>query len=506
MPDQEEVLFGELALQQGAVSEEQLTQCLLDQKTMALMGINQPIGEIMVGKGYLKRKSLRKLLREQQKRTGKQILVGRYEMISKIGGGGFGDVYKAKITGTDEIVAVKVLPPELARNKDYVARFRREAKVASRLRHPNIVRAIGMGKSLGYYYFAMEYVEGETAAKRIDRKGSFPEAEALAVVHHITQALCHAHDANLVHRDIKPDNIFLTTDGGAKLGDLGLARFTDDAETRLTLPGTILGSVYYISPEQARGDRKIDIRSDIYSLGASLYHMATGQVPFEGTTLVSILSKHQNEKLPWPAEIKPELSDNLCRLVASMMAKDPADRYQTPAELLADVDRVLKGKPPARALPAAESTSIRLAGTTAIVPPPGQKAPPAQPAPRESRPAPAPVPPKPRPMVTVGPPRVRPSAPPGPSAPAVPGAILDEPAAAEDTEPLSGNVGKPLPARPPRRWSLLKTMLKLALGGLLAGSIAYAMFPPRMKAEVRAKAAAAWHRLRGAVMRRRGGQ
>ncbi len=385
----DQIRIGDLAVKKGLVSEADLTQCLLDQKTMALMGIKQRVGEIMVGKGLLRRRTMRKLLQEQQKLTGKHIIIGRYEIISKPGEGGFGAVYKARLTGSERLVAVKVLPPALARNRDYVARFRREAKVAARLNHPNIVMAIEAGKSAGYNYFAMEYVPGESAAKRIDRKGSFPESEALAVAYYMASALQYAHQEGLVHRDIKPDNIFLTQDGGAKLGDLGLARFTDESATRLTVSGTIIGSPYYISPEQVRGDRKVDIRSDIYSLGATLYHMTTGQVPFDGENVVSVLNMHINEKLPWPADVKHGLSNNICHLITNMMAKAPSDRYQTPHELLVDLHHVLNGRNPSRSMPSLGESSIAR-GTTAIVPPlPG--APPAEESQIRIQPAPSEV-------------------------------------------------------------------------------------------------------------------
>jgi len=239
-----------------------------------------------------------------------------------------------------------VLPPELAKNSTFLERFRREADIAARLDHPNMVRAIEAGESGGFHYFAMEFVEGESVYRRLKREGVIPEGEALQIARHVSLALQHAHDAGLVHRDIKPDNIFLAADGQAKLGDLGLARSTGGEESRLTQTGVMVGTPHYVSPEQARGSADVDTRSDIYSLGATLYHMVTGQVPFEGDTAMAVLNKHLNEELPWPADVNDELTDEICLLIAKMMAKDPADRYQEPLALTAEIDRVLRGEAP----------------------------------------------------------------------------------------------------------------------------------------------------------------
>ena len=197
--------------------------------------------------------------------------------------------------------------------------------------------------------------------------------------------------------------------------------------------------------------------------------MTTGQVPFEGSTLVSILNKHQNETLPWPAKIKRDLSENICRLIATMMAKDPADRYSDPGELLVDVDLVLQGRPPAHALPAPGSTSISLDETAYIAPPVRRVL------------------------------RVKPKEAPGPPDAAEPPRAVEipliEPAPPEAIEPFSGNVGRPLPARPARRSSCLGIIVKAALAAVIAGAIAYAMFPARMKERVKTRARSAWRAL-----------
>jgi len=354
-------LFGELAIEMGILQAVQVEECLGIQKAMAEMGVKQHLGEIMVSKGYLTRDGQRDLLREQTKRTGRHILMGHYEMIAKLGEGGMGAVYRAKDQQTGAVVAVKVLPKHLASDMDYVVRFRREAELASKLDHPNIVRAIEAGEASGYHYFAMEYVEGYNLATQLGQAGRIREGEALHIVRDVAMALEHAHASGLVHRDIKPANVFLAKGGAVKLGDMGLAKETDAEVTQLTQSGMVMGTPHYISPEQAEGRRDIDIRSDIYSLGAMLYHMLTGEVPFDGATPLAILNKHLTEDLPWPADINDELTDEVCSLVQRMMAKDREDRYQDPLHVIQDIDRVIRGEAPDTAVLAVGRSSIRKA-------------------------------------------------------------------------------------------------------------------------------------------------
>jgi formylglycine-generating enzyme required for sulfatase activity len=210
------------------------------------------------------------------------------------------------------------------------------------------------------HFCALELVEGEDLAKRITRLGRLTEDEALSITNQIAMALQHAFYNGLVHRDVKPENIMVTADGTAKLLDLGLARPANQEATRLTESGMFVGSPYYASPEQALGEREIDTRADIYSLGATLYHMVTGKPPFEGTTALAILQKHVNEKLPWPAEVNPELSDGLCRVVAKMMEKSREDRYQTPNDLNCDLDLLQGGGEPEVDVAALKNSSVKV--------------------------------------------------------------------------------------------------------------------------------------------------
>ena len=361
MPSEEDILFGKIAIEKGYVTREQVDEALQNQNKMVEMGLDQPLGEVMVSKDYFSRDILRELTRELQRRSGRHRTIGPYEPVAKLGEGGMGAVYKAKFRATGAIVAMKILSKRLAADRDFVARFRREAEIASRLNHPNIVRAIAAGEDAGYHYFIMEYVEGENVGTWLRRSGVIPEGQALEIVRDVAFALAHAHEAGLVHRDVKPDNIFLAPHGGVKLGDMGLAKATDEDVTRITQAGMMVGTPYYVSPEQASGERNLDTRTDIYSLGATLYHLVTGEVPFAGATALEIVNKHLHEELPWPAEVNDDLTDDICYLIEKMMAKAPRDRYQEPLELIHDIDLVIRGMSPDSAVLAIGKSSIRKA-------------------------------------------------------------------------------------------------------------------------------------------------
>ncbi len=283
--------------------------------------------------------------------------LGNFKIIEKLGRGGMGVVYKARQLSMDRLVAVKVLPRRLARDRSFIERFLREARSAARLNHPNIVQGIDVGEADGLYYFAMELVEGESLKARLLREGRISQAEALQIARQVALALEHANSHNIIHRDIKPDNILLTRTGTAKLADLGLAkRQTDVAVTQHAGP---IGTPLYMSPEQARGKGGVDTRSDLYSLGVTLYHAVVGSPPFTGASAAAIITQHLFEKPPSPKAAVPELTDGFCAVLLKMLAKRPADRYQSPTELLEDIQRLLNGRPPIRASRPASRTAPR---------------------------------------------------------------------------------------------------------------------------------------------------
>jgi serine/threonine protein kinase len=255
-----------------------------------------------------------------------------YELLDKLGSGAMGAVLKARRRDTGEIVALKILKPALAADREFRDRFQREAKAVSRLSHPNIIRAIQVGKSGEYYYFAMEFVNGRTASEMVKDQGKLPEVLAIKIVRCIGAALAHAWRHKIVHRDIKPDNVMISTTGDVKLTDLGLARTTKQDST-LTITGVVMGSPAYISPEQATGEKNLDIRSDLYSLGATLYHMLAGVVPYDGETPLHVMLKHMNDPVPDVRKLAPAVSEATRLLIMRMMAKKPAGRIQKASQV-----------------------------------------------------------------------------------------------------------------------------------------------------------------------------
>jgi len=261
-----------------------------------------------------------------------------YEILAELGRGGMGAVYQARQTVLQRIVALKVLPPQLATDRDFITRFQSEAIAAGSLHHPNIVLVYTAGECSGIEFIAMEFVEGETIQHRIRRCGRLPLTEALDVAYHVATALEHAwQTAQLIHRDVKPDNIFLAQNGTVKLGDFGLAKILRDGAASQTVTGHIMGSPHYISPEQARGQRDLDWRADVYSLGCTLHYMMTGRTVFEGADFMGILYKHVNEA-PEPIQtLLPHCPGAVQRLLTRMLQKDRARRHQSYGELIDEI-------------------------------------------------------------------------------------------------------------------------------------------------------------------------
>jgi len=273
--------------------------------------------------------------------------IGGFELISKIGQGGMGTVFKARQKSLDRIVALKVLPPSVAKDARFIERFQREARACAKLNHPNIVQGVDVGKdpATGVWYFAMELIEGPSVLKLLKSQGVIPEARALEIARDIARALECAASQGIVHRDIKPDNILLTASGEAKLADLGLARQMND-DASLTQSGQAIGTPYYMAPEQVRArSEQFDVRTDIYALGGTLFHLVTGQAPFSGETGAVIMSRHLTDPVPKARKINPDVSEGCSRLIEQMMQKEREQRVQTPADLIAQIERVLRADP-----------------------------------------------------------------------------------------------------------------------------------------------------------------
>ena len=264
----------------------------------------------------------------------------QYEVICHIASGGMGEVYQAIDTSLGRTVALKILPAELADRPAALERFRREARNSARLAHKNIVTLYecGLDKDKNLYYLAMEFVDGVDLGRVIDRKGRVKPEEARRVLIQAAKALCHAFDHGIIHRDIKPSNILLarrSSKAFLKLTDFGLSRTNDDDDYRVTTAGSTVGTIDYMAPEQARDSSSADIRSDIYSLGCTAYHMLTGKAPFAEGGLGERVYKHMAVQPRDIRQINPLVSREFWLVLEKMLAKKPEDRYQTPAELLA---------------------------------------------------------------------------------------------------------------------------------------------------------------------------
>jgi eukaryotic-like serine/threonine-protein kinase len=275
-----------------------------------------------------------------QKRN--RVLNGRYEIDSVLGQGGMAKVFR----GTDQVlgrtVAIKVLSPQFADDAQFVARFRREAQAAAALNQPNIVGVFDTGSQGDVHFIVMEYVEGRTLRDVIRADGPLLPERAAEIADAVARALETAHEAGMVHRDIKPGNIMLTSDGEVKVMDFGIAR-TSTGDT-LTQTAAVLGTASYLSPEQAQG-QPVDARSDLYSLGCVLYEMTTGRSPFSGDSPVAIAYKHVKDDPVAPSRINPDVPSDLESVILKSMAKNPANRYQTAAEMRQDLGRLMQGLP-----------------------------------------------------------------------------------------------------------------------------------------------------------------
>ncbi|MEK7470107.1 MAG: serine/threonine-protein kinase [Planctomycetota bacterium] len=331
----------------GYCTEEQVQEALEIQQKMRDMGINpKPLAEILLDKGHLSKEQYREVSAKplHEKGSLEKDSIPGYELLKKIGQGGMGAVFQARQVSMDRIVALKVLPPKLAKDAQFRERFMREARAVAKLNHENIIQGIDVGTANGLYFFVMEFVDGQPISKRLIDGKPLPEKEALGICGQIARALEHAWRHKLVHRDVKPENIMSTAEGVAKLCDLGLAK-QETGDVGLTQAGLSVGTPNYISPEQARGEEDVDTRSDLYSLGASLYHMMTGQVPYEGTVPSVVMTKHITEELVPPQKIRPELSAESNAIVLKAMQKRREDRYPDPAQMAADLEAAAAGKP-----------------------------------------------------------------------------------------------------------------------------------------------------------------
>lgn len=334
------VSFGQAAVMLKLVTPPQIQECVNVQRALLQKGQRVPLlGQILLQRGYLDKAGVERIKSYQQMYQISDKIPG-YKLMEKLGQGAMGTVYKAKQVRMERWVAIKVLQPELAANPTIKGRFLQEARASARLNHPNVITGIDAGEVNGLCYFAMEYVEGKTLQQLVKERGAMDERQALEAIVQVGKALEHAEKHSLVHRDVKPDNIMVTRDRTVKLLDLGLAKVRA-AEDTGSAKGMAVGTPNYISPEQAMGRQDIDTRSDIYSLGVTLYFALTARVPFEGPPEV-VMYRHIHEPPPHPRNFRPDVGDATSTLIFNMMAKRPEDRPASANQLVSDIEHLIR--------------------------------------------------------------------------------------------------------------------------------------------------------------------
>lgn len=340
MSDSRDMLFLKIAIKNKMLTPAQAEEILGAVEKRAELGVERSVAEMAVEKEMLSQAQSDQLQSALRSSLPPEQIAG-FEILDKLGSGAVGTVYKAKQLSLDKVVALKVLHQSLSNHPRFVEQFIREAKTVGRLNHPHIVHAIDAGEEAGYNYFAMEYVDGETLKDRIVSTGKLPASQVIDLGRCIGQALTAAHQQELLHRDLKPDNILLGADGQTKVGDLGLAMPLHDAQI-LAAEHKRVGTPYYLSPEQAEG-QGIDERSDLYSMGATLYHACAGKPPFTGNSVKEILKKHIHQDPISPREAGAEIDADFDAVIMKLLAKDPAQRYQSARDFLAALSQLGTG-------------------------------------------------------------------------------------------------------------------------------------------------------------------
>ena len=330
--------FARQAMAEKRLTEAQVNEVLGAQMGLYDRGVQRALPVIAHEMDFLPRPTVEQLLRHVLRRLG-HAKIGNYTVIRQIGRGGMGVVYMAEQLSLKRTVALKLLIRRDMSQK-FVDRFKREGRACALIRHQHLVAAFDVGSADGWHYFSMEYVDGPTVTRAVRENGAFSELEGIRIARQVADALALAHDNGVIHRDIKPGNIMLTKTGLPKLCDLGLARIRNVDETELYEPGTTLGSRRYMSPEQARGVEGIDARSDIYSLGLTLFYMLTGVPPFSDVPKEEVMMEHIRGLLEWPSDVNPNISDELSTMIWRMAAKEPDRRPQGAHQLVEELKQL----------------------------------------------------------------------------------------------------------------------------------------------------------------------
>ena len=336
--------IGRMVVEKGLATQDEVEHCL--NLTQSATDPNQAsLSAVLVSQGVVTPKQLERLKPALEEQKSSRQIPG-YQIISKLGAGAMATVYKAKQISLDRIVAIKVLPQKYSGDANFIQRFYDEGKAAAKLNHANIVGAYDVGQAGEYHYFVMEFVDGRTVYDDIAKNGAYSEEDALRIATQVAEALSHAHAQGFIHRDVKPKNIMIAEDGTVKLADMGLARAVSDREAAEAEAGKAYGTPYYISPEQIRGEIEIDFRADIYALGATLYHMVTGRVPFEGPNPSAVMRKHLKDELEPPDHVNTKLSSGISEIIEVSMSKKAKQRYSSTDDLLEDLKAIGRGEPP----------------------------------------------------------------------------------------------------------------------------------------------------------------
>jgi len=342
-----------LIIERGFAVQHEIDDCLsflrqLKEESNVNGTIPPTFEDLLINNQVLTPNQLRRL-RGEVEAQGKQQIPG-YKLLEKLGSGAMGTVYKARQNSLDRTVAIKVLRPELTRSESFIKRFYDEGKVAAKLNHPNIVGAIDVGQAGRYHYFVMEFIDGQTVQQGLEDDPFYDEDVAVEIVHAIAKGLQYAHGHGLIHRDVKPANVMISSEGVAKLADLGLAQFVDaDENSNDDGKRRVFGTPYYISPEQIRSKPDVDFRADVYSLGATFYHMVTGRVPFDAPDPLGVMRKHLNERYELPESVNPRLSSGVSQVIQACMKRKREKRYDETAKLVSDLQALLNLEEPLHA-------------------------------------------------------------------------------------------------------------------------------------------------------------
>ncbi|MEK7270970.1 MAG: protein kinase [Planctomycetota bacterium] len=344
LPAAQDGRIGRLAVEMRFTTAVRVQEAMRVQAQEAARGANRKLGEILIATGALSAEQLGQILNHQGQTAIGDSLPG-YRIRRKIGEGGMASVYEAIQISVNRAVALKVLHPDLARNARAANRFLKEARTLGALDHPNIVRVYDAGQHENLFYFAMEYVGGEALKSLIQRVGRLTEGETTRITVAISSALGYAHERGLIHRDVKPGNILLALDGTPKLCDLGIVQVVGGGDTSVSDKAGPVGTPFYMSPEQVRG-KSVDTRADLYSLGATMYHMLVGEPPFLGATALAILDQHLHREPPPPRSRSGSVTVGMDAIVRKLLQKDSANRYPDPRTLLQDLARLEAGRRP----------------------------------------------------------------------------------------------------------------------------------------------------------------